>query len=540
MTRLPLRAAAFLCGFAATSAATAGAQSLGLVAGRDYPEWLEAWSPLSPQGDLPRHLPSASPATPLLLLPEPRVGLFWSAGNPAGLAWDVTDSRGDAAAIYASQDGALKRPLDPASSSLTQFTGMGWQPLPARGAGIGRVTFSQDIRDPSSMSDVNEPYPSSPFVITDTTSSALRRTRARLEAAGGWRVGGWGFGVAAGHEALNTTTVAAPLARRNRSVNSAATIGISRSFAGGQAQIGAHAELGGGQETVALMEFAEEGAVAQLEGYREVPVFGFQVVYGRRVTTEKRTVGLNAAGNLARGKWVLFADGTHYRERPTSQQQDNPATDLWATTGGSGGAAIQFPLGGERALLTATGKFTKLSGDAEQVLPSLGGFHADERSIDATAELRMRPTRDWTGVLSVSLLAEHRERNDSIAKATTSVDGMTPRVQVEVGRFISQRFLISGGYAIANYTANATIPSLSTRGPVYRQLIAPEVDIETTGSRAQSFSVVARYDAGHGPAVWIAGRGERLSSNAPAGTLVPFGDRTGKTIWLGVTLAGKE
>jgi hypothetical protein len=540
MTCVSLRTAVLLGGFISTAARTASAQSLGFVAGRDYPEWLQAWSPLSPQGDLPRHLPSASPATPLLLLPEPRVGLFWSAGNPAGLAWDVTDSRGDASATRALQDGALKRPLDPASSSLTQFNGMGWQPLPARGAGIGRVTFSRDVRDPSSMSDVNEPYPSSPFVITDTTSSALRRTRARLEGAGGWRVGNWGFGVAAGHEARNTTTVAAPLARRNRSVNSAATIGVSRSLAHGRVKVGARAQLAGGQETVALTEFAKEGAVAQLEGYQEVPVFGFQVVYGRRVTTEKRSLGLNAAGNLSRGKWVLFADGTHYRERPTSQQQDNPATDLWATTGGSGGAAIQFPLDGERALFTATGKFTKLSGDAEQVSPLRSGFHADERSFDGTTELRMRPNRNWTGVLSVSLLAEHRERNDSIAKAKTSVDGLTPGVQVEVGRFLLQRLMISGGYAIAVYTASGTIPSLSTRGPVYRQLIAPELDIETTGSRAQSFSLVARYDAGHGSAVWIAGRGERLSSNAPAGTLVPLGQRTGKTVWVGVTLAGKE
>lgn len=242
-------------------------------------------------------------------------------------------------------------------------------------------------------------------------------------------------------------------------------------------------------------------------------------------------------GNLARGKWVLFANGTHYRERPTSQQQDNAATDLWATTGGSGGAAIQFPLSGERALFTAMGKFTKLSGDAEQVLPPRSGFHANERSVDATAELRVRPTRGWTGVLSVSLLAEHRERNDSIAKAETRIDGLTPGVQIEVGRFVSERFLISGGYAIAVYTASETIPSLSTRGPVYRQLIASELDFETTGSRAQSFSVVARYGAGHGAAVWIAGRGERLSSNAPVGTLVPSGDRTAKTIWLGVTFA---
>lgn len=156
------------------SPTAANAQALGVEPGRDLPGWLERWSPLTTAGDLPRRLPSASALMPHLLLPVPGTGLFWTGGNPGALPWDVTDRRGDLSASVAGEDGDYRRPLDPASSTVTRFGGMAWQPIAPRAAVIGRVLFDRTEHDPSSTNVMNDPYASSPFVITDTTRSPMR------------------------------------------------------------------------------------------------------------------------------------------------------------------------------------------------------------------------------------------------------------------------------------------------------------------------------------------------------------------------------
>jgi hypothetical protein len=535
MSRLTF-VALFFFGLAASNE-SASSQSLGIVPGRDLPDWLETWSPLYRQGDFPRHLPSASVATPSLLLPVAKVGLFWDTRNPAALPWEVDDQRSDIAVAHASQEGPYRRPLDPAASSVTQFYGMGWQRVPTQGAVVGRATFDRNVQDPGSVSDVNEPYGSTPFVMTDTSTSALRQTRARLEGAGGWGVGQWGFGVALGYDTRNTATVASPFARRNRAVSSAGTVGIVRGFKDGKLKVGVRGTWSGGKETVNLFEFAQEGFLYLLEGYREVPGQDFIVTFQRQMTEETRSVGASVGGKTGTVKWVVFGDAAHFRQRLTSLQQDNPATDLWATTGGSGGLAFQFPLLRKRATLTFNGRVASLTGHAEQVLPPRTGFDAHERVLDLHTEFRLAPTNDWTAAVNGSLLAEHRERNDSIAKASTIVDGITPAIAVEIGRVIVQRLMIIGGYAIAGYTASGTIPSASSRGALYKRVFAPELEMATSDSRSQAASFAVRWQPHNANAVWIAGRYERLDSQAQTATFAPIGGRNAKSIWLGVTLA---
>jgi len=226
---------------------------------------------------------------PLLLLPVPKIGLFWTGGNPGALRWDIDDQRNDILAVRAGQDGDYRRPLDPAAATVTRISGMGWQPLGSRGAAIGRVLFDRTIRDPSSASDVNDSYSSSPFVVTDTSAAALRTSRARLEGAGGWRLGDWGLGVALGYDARTTTTVSSPFVRRNRAVSPAATVGVVRSFRSGRFQAGVRGSWRGGEETIKLIEVAREGIVFQLEGYREVPAQSIIGGYFRRA--RRQTAG---------------------------------------------------------------------------------------------------------------------------------------------------------------------------------------------------------------------------------------------------------
>src|ERR1019366_6815630 len=192
---------------------TASGQSLGVSPGQDVPSWLQTWSPLTIQGDLPRTLPSASVAMPSLLMPAPKVGLFWSAANPAAIPWDVNDSLVDMTAAHSAQSGTYRRPLDPQGAQLSQLSGTGWQPVGTRGALVGRVIFDRNTNNGGTRSDVNDPYGSTPFVLTDTSTSAVRQSRARLEGAGGWRLGNWGIGTALGYDTQNSATVGAPFAR---------------------------------------------------------------------------------------------------------------------------------------------------------------------------------------------------------------------------------------------------------------------------------------------------------------------------------------
>jgi hypothetical protein len=516
----------------------AAAQSLGAVPGRDLPEWLTRWSPLNDVGSLPRQLPSPSPVMLRLLYPAEKIGPFWSGGNPGALAFDVEDSRNELSVARAGASGEYRRPLDPAASSVTRFSGMGWQPLGSRGAVAGGALFDHTIRDPSSMSDLNEPYSSSPLVATDTSVSALRTSRARLEGAGGWRLGGWGVGVALGYDTRTTATVAAPFVRRNRAVLPAATIGLVRNFRDGRFQAGLRAGWQGGEETLILATVGQTGQVFQLEGYRDVP--GLHIgasPYFRRTSRETIVAGATMGGTVARGHWAAYADGTRLDERQTNQLSDNPPDDKWATTAAIFGGAMQFPFAQERAVLTVEARNSTVNGDAT-LIPNITGLTAAERETNASAELRLKTLSNTaTALVRASILSEHRLRNDSVADVGTIIDGTTPAIALELGRKLSSRVMLVGGYAVARYAGTGTIPSAASRGPLFRKVFAPELDIATSVLIAQAVSSALRWNVGPETAIWVAGRFERLDSQSADRPFAPRGERVGGSISLGVVMS---
>ncbi len=175
----------------------------------------------------------------------------------------------------------------------------------------------------------------------------------------------------------------------------------------------------------------------------------------------------------------------------------------------------------------------------EQVFPTRQGIESNETVMDGGVQLRLLPTaQGWMAVADVSVQAEQRERTDSIAEARTSVDAITPRLGVEVGRQLSQRLMLSGGYAIARYGGNGTIPGADRRGALYRQVFAPELDMATAVSMSQSVSLSARWHLQGDAALWLTGRMERLTPGAGnEGSFAPGGTRNTRSVWLGVTLA---
>jgi len=476
-----------------------------------------------------------------LLYPVEKIGLFWSGANPGALAWEVADSRNEMSVARAGVDGEYRRPLDPAASRVSRFGGSGWQPLGERGAIAGGALFDRTIRDPSSISDVNEPYSSSPLVVTDTNVTALRTSRARLDGAGGWRLGGWGLGLALGYDTRTTATVAAPFVRRNRAVRPAATVGLARSFRDGRLQVGVRGGWQGGEETVILSAVGQTGVVYQLEGYREVPRQAIVAEpYYRRMSRAARVAGAGASGSVKATRWVAYAEGVRMDERQTNQRADDPPEDRWATTGTVMGAAFQLPFSRERAVLTIQGRIATLDGEAN-VFPASTGLTTAEREANGSIELRLgKPSDRWLALVRASLLSEHRERNDSLAGVGTIIDGITPGVAVEIGRKVSSRLMLIGGYGLARYSGSGTIPSAASRGPLFQQIFAPELDIATSVLQAQAATFAGHWQMKPGTAIWVTGRVERLVSQSADRPLAPGGHRAARSVSFGVTMTGDQ
>jgi hypothetical protein len=520
-----------------------GGQSLGLDPDRDMPDWLERWSPLQLQGDLPRRLPSASCALPLLLLPITRVGLFWTAGNPAALPGAVADPYADYRLAAGKQDGDYRRPLDPGQSALVRLSSLSWGRVGTAGAMIGRVVVDRETLDPGTQADVPEAYATSPFVVTDTFATPLRRTRVRLEGAAGWQLGRYALGGALGYETLDNTTITGGVDRSSRRVAPAFAIGAARSLSAGGLQLGIHARWRGTAETVELTPLTATGRVFELTGYREAsPIQVGPPFYYRRIEESAPSAGVAVAGSWGAMQWIVLGEVAHLWQRRWRQQTDDPAKDRWDTRAWTVGAALARPVG-DRALVVVELRRTALSGNGTLALDSLGViFTAVERALTGTAELRLLPiSRGWTGLARLSVVNERRERADSVAQLRSVLETLTPSLMLEVGRAVSDALFLSAGYAVGVYQARGETPLPTAQGSFFRRLIAPELDLESTSAAPQALSVAARWQVRVGTAVWVSGRSESLG---PSGTrrlftgISPTGSRTAQSLTFGVTVGG--
>ena len=537
------RAVVTFWALAATATADIGAaQSLGLATGRDLPAWMVSWSPLDSHADLPRLMPSASTALPLLLLPPPKVGLFWLTGNPAAFPADVGEAYSNFMSARSGQSGDYRRPLDPGGSSLTQVSAVSWRPVGTQGAAIGRIIVDQETLDPGSKADVTQPYTSNPFVVTDTSTSPMRRVRARLEGAAGARLGPWAVGGALGYETRDNYTVHAAFARFDRQVTPALTVGLTRSFGDSGLTVGVHGRWSGGAETIEMYQNTLGGRIYQLEGYSDV-VARDQVTYYRRMESDEASAGAGASGRMGAGRWVVFGDWARYRDGLWSQlNTDNPAKDRWETHAWSVGAAVQQALWGGRWLLTVQGRWFSLNGQGDLAMDSAGViFWAHEHSLSGSAELRLLPVEDgWTAVAVLSVVNERRNRADSAAGIWTTLETLTPGIAIEAGRTALRNVFVSGGVAIASYMPRGEIPERLARGTVYQTLIAPEMDFYATKATTTALSLGVRWQVRDGTALWLAARSETLSPTSgyqQVSGYSPQGSRTASYVAVGVSLS---
>jgi hypothetical protein len=504
--------------------------------------WMTAWSPLAPLADLPRIIPRAASLADLLGAPPPAVGLFWVAGTPAALGFEVTSRRGQMSAGLAGDDGSYRRALDPTGVAASQLSGIGWQPVGAHAAAAGRVVLAQQAIRSAAESDVLQPSASDPFVITDTTRPRMRRLGTQLEGALGWRFGSWGAGIGGALLIEDFRTRLTRFPRLGKATTPAAALGISRALPWAEVRLAVFGRWMGGNETVLLPATAAPGRLYILDGYSDPDPLDIQpsTPFFRRTERDAFAWGLGASGSLAGASWVAFAERTRRTDDHFSARIENPPTDRWHATGSAYGLAAQWAVPRYDLLVTAGWRYERLHGDATRA--DLTGiiFRASERVWHATAEVRYTPAASpWLAAATVALNRESRRREDFIAETRSDLKTWTPGVGLEVARVFGAT-AISAGYAIAFYEPFGGIPDPSSLGPIYQRLIAPELALYGTGARPTRATLTLRHTFPSGTALLLTARRESVGASGDVlTTTLPYTPKGSRTLWnvsLGVVI----
>ncbi len=508
--------------------------------GATPPAALDPWSPLVPVGDLVHELPGLHHFPALLTEPAPRSGLHWTVGNPAGLAFELTAPRQEFRMGRTRSEGDYRRPLDPARVDGLGFGGNAWQPLDGTGGLVGRIAVARNAMD-DAFANTAFPYTSSPHTVMDTSGTALGQSVARIEGAGGWRIGRWGLGLSAGYETLDTRTRAAPIARHFRYTRPAATAGVARDL--GATRIGLHARWQGGSQTTQL---APRQGIGTVRAYRirafdaprmiELDQGFFTQVARRRATA----VGVSAAGAAGPLAWTAYAETAALRENQAISMENDPPLDTWVARGGAGGLALAMTLAEGRLELFGDARFQWLSGEAGRAdLDDIAAvYEAAETRALTRAELRYLPGAGWTAAVRLTAERTARDRQDHVVRLAFDHVGWSAGAAVEVARDLTDRLALAGAVGGARFTPMGSLPNPEAAGPALRRYVSPELMLAGTPSTALGASLTGLWRRRAGGGIWIRGRYD-TSSPEMAGSrlpLAPEGDRSGWGLELGMRL----
>lgn len=498
--------------------------------------WHLEWTPFTAIADLPRAPLAVPRASSLLLLPAPRIGRAWTAGDPSGVARDARDRWGTGMLAAEGASGEYRRPLDAERTTLGRLALLGWQPLGDRGGATGRVVIDQWSDGPASSGNAVWPYASSPFVVTDSTAPDMRAQRARLEGAIGWEVRGWLAGVSAGYEAQDLRSESTPFPRLGRLGAPALTAGVGRTV--WSVSLGAFARWQQADETLTLVPLVTSGTVWQLEGYAEPDRRAISgAPYLRRSDRQARAWGASASGTVLAARWVLGAEIGSRDERYTSQRAAAPPTDAWDAEGRRVVAALQRGAWRERLLVTARGEYASLEGSGRRNDLPGDVFRAEESRWGGVADIRTADTTSaWRAALALSTGRERRERADFTASRLVVTEGWTPGVAAEVARRLSSGTDVAVGAGLAASAVSAVVPGADTSLVVYRRLVAPAVAYEASPARALGADVTLRQRIGPGRAAWVNVGFEQRSPTGVGAPLRPAGSRTGWRVAAGAML----
>jgi hypothetical protein len=466
------------------------------------------------------------------------VGLFWTAGNPGALAFELDDGFSAFRASVDRDDGDYRRPLDPVRSAASALKAVAWQPFGGNGGAIGRVRVSRIGLD-GALSDYDSPYPGSPYVVMDTAGSDLGRTETSLEGAVGWRVGAFGLGLALGYRAQETRTDAAPVPRVLSAADPGASVGAvwspSAAF-----RIGVHGRWRAHAERVLLYSVAASSRVYWLQGYFEArPQDVASGWYQRRMERDGRALSLSAAGEAVGATWVAFVERGEQEERQHPPGRNDPESDTWTSDAWTVGAAVRRAFPAARAEVVLSGRYTMLSGEARRGdLPDTVTFVSDESVLDAAADFSIEPVDALRLLARVTVRMEDRERADKLARIGSDIQGWNIGFGVAAAFRPVPALALGGGAAFAAYGAGGAIPDPAAIGPAYRAYVGPELALQVTDAGGLAANLSVLWSALPSGSLWARVRHASLSSSDSAVRLTdaPEGTRTRWSMEVGVVI----
>ncbi len=493
---------------------------------------MTGWSPLMPVADLERQLPHAPPFTDMVAGTTPRIGLFWTAGNPAGLVHNTSEAHAELGIGFGREVGEYRRPQDPDDVALTRLSGIAWRRV-GRGAAAGRIVAeSRDIGS-APYAALVAPYVSDPLVVTDTTLPAMRRLVARLEGAIAWEQRWLSVGLSAGADVWDNRTSEVRFPRLGRASRPGVAAGVGLRLPVLHVRLAGHVRWIGGNETVLLAAQPDGGTVYLLDGYSEpdprrvVP----PGVLFRRIDRDALALGGGLEGRLLGVQWVMFAQRERRTDEHLSVRDEAPPTDRWRARGSTYGLAAQGTGLRRRLLVTAWVRHTGLTGDATRAdLNEAVFFHADEDVTQGSLELRYVPRKlPWRVTAAFVVIRERRIRSDFIADVRSEIRSWAPGGRVEVSRRFRST-TVSVGVAASGYMPVAVIPDASAMGPVYRTLVAQELALYALRATSVAATVGAGYRIRRTTLALVA-IAARLSERGREVTNLAFAPTGSRTQW---------
>jgi hypothetical protein len=477
-----------------------------------------------------------------LLWPSPRAGLFWNAGNPAALPFELHDNFSAFRASVDREDGDYRRPLDPARTSDTEARAVGWRPFGSNGAALGRVRFGRSGLQ-RALSDYDLPYPGSPYVVLDTAGSELGRTEAALEGALGWRLRTFGLGVALGYRAQQTVTSAAPVPRVLSAADPGASVGAVWAPSP-RLRVGVHGRWRAHAERVLLYSVAATSRVYWLQGYFEArPQDIAAGWYQRRLERDGMALAFSAAGEAAGGTWTAFVERGEQEERQHPPGQNVPESDTWTADAWTVGAGVHRAFGSGGTEIVLSGRYTTLSGQARRGdLPDTVTFVGEESVLNLTADVAVVPVPALRLLARLTFRREHRDRRDQLAWIRSDLEGWTTGVGAAVEYRPLPTLALGVGTAFATYGGGGAIPDPAGTGPAYSTYVAPELSLAATDAASWAASASVLWSVLPTGSLWVRARRSSLggSGNGVQLPLTPDGTRTGWSVEVGVVLRGQK
>lgn len=522
----------------AIAAPAAGAQEPGNPARAEPLRPRLGWSPLERIADPGRVAAPAVTLPDLLSERPPAVSFLAMTGNPGAAAID-----GDSTTLrefrseHARLSGEFRRPLDPREVTATSLSTQGRARLGRRGIALGHARLARRGLQGGTFALGVEPYSASPLVPTDTTEPEMHHSAAMLEGVLGWRLGSWGIGVSSGVEVTDARASGARIGRIGRVAMPAVALGIVRELPG-SLRAGAYARGSQRMERLSTVPLVAPEVVHQLEGMFEVEprVLG-NTPYFRRFERRAGLGGISLGGTTLGAEWVAFHERAALRERQSSAEQADPPADEWSAWSTRSGAAAQRSFGRGQLVATVFADLLNAGGDATR--SDLDGriYRSEANVMRLAADLRARVAGSWDIAVVARTTRDERRVDDALARLGTEVTAWNPGGAFEIARAASSALRVSLGVGVSMRAPVASIPQGDSLGPIFRQLIAPELEWNAAGSRSEGVAGTVRWSPGSRE-LWMRIGGTRVVRSAVEGApeYVPTGSRSSVTVGLGASL----